>query len=104
VQTQLFVCSADFVVATFSDSDVNFSVQRIFQDETLIKETIDKSTCFIEVCILPELLAKWYSHENVMPAQNAAASTVGDTYVYCYCKEDKGGENTTCWNVVGFLA
>ena len=99
VQTQLFVCSADyadFVVASFRDSDVNFSVQRIFRDETLIKETIDKSTCFFEVCILPELLAKWYSREKVMPAQTAAASTVSDTYVYCYCKEDKGGEMVGC--------
>ena len=57
-----------FVVATFCDSDVNFSAQRIFQDEILIKEIIDKSTCFFELCILPELLAKWYSCEKVMPA------------------------------------
>jgi len=32
VQTQLFVCSAeyaDFVVATFHDDDINFSIQRM---------------------------------------------------------------------------
>jgi len=103
MQTQLFVCSADyadFVVATFGDSegDVNFSIQRIFQDELLIKEIVDKSACFFELCVLPELLAKWYSHEQVMPAQTAAASAVNNNYIYCYCKEDKGGEMVGCDN------
>ena len=101
VQTQLFVCSADyadFVVATFRDGNVNFSIQRIFRDEVLIKEIVNKSSYFFELCILPELLAKWYSREEVMPAQTAAASNVTDTYVYCYCKEDKGGEMVGCDN------
>ena len=33
-----------------------------------------------------------------MPAQTAAASAVTDTYTYCYCKEDKGGEMVGCDN------
>ena len=101
VQTQLFVCSADyadFVVATFRDGDVNFSIQRIFWDEILIKEIVNKSSCFFELFILPELLVKWYSREEVMAVQTAVASTISDTYVYCYCKEDKGGEMVDCDN------
>jgi len=72
VYTQLFVCSADyanFVVATFRESDGDVNFS-----------------------------VKWYSHEEVMPAQAAVASTVSETYVYCYCKEDKGGEMVGCDN------
>jgi len=90
------VCSADFVVATLRDGDVNFSIQRIFRDKALVKDIIDKSACFFELCILPELLAKWYSREQVEPAQTAATSIVSDTCTYCYCKEDKGGEMVGC--------
>ena len=96
VQTQLFVCSADFVIATFRDGNASISIQRIFRDEHLIKDIVDKSSHFFELCILPELLAKWHSREQVMPAQTAAASAVSDTYIYC--KEDKGGEMVGCDN------
>jgi len=41
---------------------------------------------------------KWYSREEVMAVQTAVASTISDTYVYCYCKEDKGGEMVDCDN------
>ena len=58
VQTQLFVCSADIVVATFRDGNASISIQRIFRDEHLIKDIFDKSSHFFELCILPELLAK----------------------------------------------
>ena len=71
------------------------SIQRIFRDEHLIKDIVDKSSYFFELCILPELLAKWHSREQVIPAQTAAASAVSDTYTYR--KEDKGGE------MVGFV-
>ena len=27
-----------------------------------------------------------------MPAQTAAALIASDTYIYCHCKEDKGGK------------
>ena len=33
VQTPLFVCSADFVIATFRDGNASISIQRIFRDE-----------------------------------------------------------------------
>ena len=49
VQTQLFVCSADyadFVIVTFRDSNASISIQRIFRDEHLIKDIVDKSSHF----------------------------------------------------------
>ena len=33
-----------------------------------------------------------------MPAQTASASVVNSEYIYCYCKEDKGGEMVGCDN------
>ena len=101
VQTQLLVCSADyadFVVATFCGGNVNISTQRICQDEGFIKDIVDKSTYFFELCLLPELVAKWYSRVQVMPAQTAAASTSTDMYIYCHCKDDKGGDMVGCDN------
>ena len=101
VQTQLLVCSADyadFAVATFCGGNVNISTQRICQDEGFIKDIVDKSTYFFELCLLPELVAKWYSQVQVMPAQTAAASTSTNMYIYCHCKDDKGGDMVGCDN------
>ena len=47
VQTQLFADYADFVVATFRDGNASISIQRIFRDEHLIKDIVDKSSHFL---------------------------------------------------------
>ena len=104
VQTQLFTSSAsyaDFIIATFDGQQANIFVERILPDKGFIEECIQKSEHFFKVCILPELLARWYSREEVMPTQTAAATTSLTTsgeYVYCYCKEDRGGEMVGCDN------
>jgi len=44
IQTQLFVCSADYVdftVATFCDGNVNISTQRICQDKSFITDIVE---------------------------------------------------------------
>ena len=100
VQTQMYVCSAsyaDFVVATFCDGAVNIFTERILPDEKFITDIVTKSGCFFELCILLELLTKWYSRKQVMPAQTAAASATTEDYGYCYCKEDRG-EMVCCDN------
>ena len=79
----------------------NISAERILPDAEFMKQCIEKSTDFFELCIVPELLAKWYTREKVMPAQTAAASvpTARDgVYIYCYCKQDNGGEMVGCDN------
>jgi len=45
-----------------------------------------------------ELLVKWYSRKQVMPAQTAAASAVSDIYIYCYYYVDKGDKMVGCDN------
>ena len=100
VQTQLLVCSAnyaDFVIATVSDASPNLSCERIFLNESFI-EHVKAAEKFFKICLLPELLAMWYSRKAVMPDQTAAASVVSVEYTYCYCKEDKGGEMVGCDN------
>ena len=104
VQTKLYVCSAnysDFVVGTFCSEIANTSTERILPDDEFVKQCIEKSTDFFELCILPELLAKWYSREEVMPTQTAEASVPTareGVYIYCYCKQDKKGEMIGCDN------
>lgn len=60
VQTQLLVTDVnhcDFIVWTNED----FFVERIYHDE-LFQETIcEKSFIYFNLCVLPELLAKWHS-------------------------------------------
>ena len=78
VQTQLFATQAkyaDFVVATFAGKVANIVMERISPDENFIEECITKSMYFFKMCILPELLAKWYTRKEVMPTETAAAST-----------------------------
>ena len=92
---------ADFVVATFANETAKVDTERILPNKEFMEHCIKKSNHFFELCILPELLAKWYSREEVMPAQIAKASvpTARDgVYMYCYCKEDKGGEMVGCDN------
>ena len=104
VQTQLFTSSAsyaDFIIATFDGQQANINVERILPDTGFIEECIQKSEHFFKVYILPELLARWYSREEVMPTLTAAATTSLTTsgkYVYCYCKENRGGEMVGCDN------
>jgi len=100
VQTQLFACCAsyaDFVIATFGESQVKFVTKRISCDENLISELLQKAKHFFKLCILPELVGKWYSRSSVMPTE---ISTVGSDgrYIYCYCKEDTGGDMIGCDN------
>lgn len=104
VQTQLFTSSAkyaDFIIATFNGQQASIFVERILPNDQFIEECVQKSEHFFKVCILPELLAKWYSREEVMPTQTARAFTSLTTsgeYLYCYCKEDRGGEMVGCDN------
>ena len=100
VQTQLFACCssyADFVIATFGESQVKFVTRRILRDENLISEFLQKAEQFFKLCILPELVGKWYSRSSVMPTEMSTVDADG-RYIYCYCKEDKGGDMIGCDN------
>ena len=60
-QLKLFVTTrhyCDFIV--WSNSEVH--VERITQDEALIQSAIPKAIKFWRMCILPELMGKWYTY------------------------------------------
>lgn len=103
VQAQLFACNvsyADFVVCTFHNREANIITERILPDDTFIQDCLQKASIFLKFCILPELMAKWYSRVQVMPDQTAKASVLppDGEYIYCYCKQDCGGEMVGCDN------
>lgn len=50
------------------------------------------------ICILPELVGKWYSRKKVFPDEVNSAVTIDGEYIYCYCKVDKGGKMIGCDN------
>ncbi len=49
----------DFVVWNSED----LFIQRLYRDEPFISVASEKCKLFIKLCILPELLRKWYSQE-----------------------------------------
>ena len=76
VQTQLFTSSAsyaDFIIDTYNGQQYNIFVEWILPDEQFFDICMQKSEHFFKVCVLcvPELLARWYSREKVMPAQTS---------------------------------
>ena len=97
VQTQLYVCGADFgdfVVCTFPNDSPTIAMERLFLDEEFIHACIENATQFFDVAILPELLGRWYTRSLVIPVEMDSTSD----YNFCYCKEEKGGEMVCCDN------
>ena len=108
VQTQIFVCEVDycdFVVCTFPENqhEPDIHIERIFADEQFWSECIEKSSHFFKVCILPEILGRWYSRpcvcqqenekENIpqLPSSSSGSSTCT---LYCYCRQPESDEQT----------
>ena len=62
VQVQLKFSHAqycDFVVW----NDDNLFIQRLLLDEPFISIALEKCKQFMKLCVLPEILGKWYSRE-----------------------------------------
>ena len=75
VQTQMFVCNVDycdFCVCTFPESVDEFSpyVERIFRDIEFWEDCVEKAKHFFTVCLLPEILGKWYTRPAVSSGTN----------------------------------
>ena len=94
----MFVCNVDygdFVVCTFKNDVPTMLVERVYVDEDFLVEAIVQAGDFFTVAILPELLGRWYTRKVVMPE-----ATINDSrtsgYMYCYCKEEQGGEMVCC--------
>ena len=63
VQTQLFVCDVeycDFCVCLFTEED-DIHIERVLRDKTVWQECLGQCTDFFVQCLLPELVAKWFT-------------------------------------------
>ena len=95
---QLFVTQrlyCDFVVWTQQD----IHIERITKDEVFLQEKLPYIDKFFNICILPELLGKWFtrSHSLKVPC-DVSEDTEDDTRKWCYCQESKGEEMICCDN------
>ena len=112
VQTQLFVCDVqycDFVVCTFSD-DNDLHIERITKNSTFWSDCVVKAERFFRVCVLPELLGKWYTRSVIqnttIRTDTGLASSEEDANTnknvgYCCCHGPEKGamigcDNTNC--------
>ena len=102
-QLQLFVTGrsfCDFVVWTKDE----LHIERITLDEALIESALPIAEKFYKLCILPELLGKWYTRKqsprdsSVQPPRDPPLQIEEDDGTWCHCKERKGGDMVACDN------
>lgn len=107
VQTQIFVCNVsycDFCVCTFtSEPESGLYIERIYQDTSFWEECSSKAEHFFKICLLPELIGKWYTRpivelndENNPSLDNVASTSFQQ--LYCYCKCPESGTMIACDN------
>ena len=115
VQTQIFVCEVpycDFCVCTFPESSPSMHIERIYPDPEFWHVCVSKAEHFFKVCILPELIGKWYTRpiQNATPRTcTSAASTsasVSETteptkHLYCYCRQPEPTDGSASSEMIG---
>ena len=105
VQTQIFVCEVDycdFVVCTFPEdqSKPDIHIERIFPNESFWSERIEQSSHFFKICILPEILGRWYSWPHIQRENKPNTTEVPSSSehssqpLYCYCRQPESREQT----------
>lgn len=91
VQMQLFVADkayCDVIIWAENDSQTPY-VERIAPDAVFFQEALAKVELFLKCCIIPELLAKFYTVPKPIVSFN-------DGQKYCYCKEPASGQMLEC--------
>ena len=98
-QLQIFVTGrsfCDFVVWTQKE----LHTERLTLDEDLIISALPVAKKFFRMCILPELLGKWYTRHRPTTGNTDLESQEceEDDGSWCSCKERKGGDMVGCDN------
>ena len=97
VQQQLFIMKrsyCDFVVCSFGKyGETKFVVQRIVPDEDHWDLVLPKLKTFWRTCVLPEILAKWYTRKH----QSISLDQVDQDGI-CYCCKAANETTITCCN------
>jgi len=89
VQTQTMVCKkqyCDFFLWTEKD----YHLERVYPDAEFWQKCLEKASAFFSVCILPELIGKFYSRPSL-----AVAEALTD---HCYCQQTMEKALIQCCN------
>ena len=98
IQTQLHVCNlsyCDFFVWIKKD----YHLERFSKEEKCWADCVRKGSIFFSLCILPELIGKFYSRppEYETSEQNKENISFGEE-LYCYCRKSSTEDLITCKN------
>ena len=88
------------------------AIERIYPDPEFWHVCVSKAEHFFKVCILPELVGKWYTRpiQNATPRTcTSAASTsasVSETteptkHLYCYCRQPEPTDGSASSEMIG---
>ena len=103
VQTQLFVCNAnfcDFCVCTFGDKS-DIYIERIFKNQEFWDDCVQKAKKFFDACLLPELIGHWYTQPRIKEdtsQHTEQTRSVTSHDEYCYCHGPEKGRMIGCDN------
>ena len=102
VQQQLRITGrqyCDFVVCAFSHGTTMFIMERILPDSSHWKITVPKVNKVWRVCILPEVLARWYTRkQHLSQIDGLTPQNTLTTSSVCYCRKQTQGETLCCSN------
>lgn len=84
----------DFVVCAFHDNKPQFFMERIFPNPNHWEAIVPKVTKVWRTCILPELVARWYTRKQHLPELQPTKKSSG----ICYCRIHSQQSTVHCSN------
>ena len=97
VQQQLHIAKkayCDFVVFAISKAGSKFMQERIYPDTEHWASQVSKLSLFWRICVLPEILGRWYTRKMDLKEELGASPSAGD----CYCRRTSEEPLATCSN------
>ena len=99
VQQQLHTTKytyCDFVVCAFDMKDSKLVQERILSDNAHWEIQIQKLSIFWRICILPEILGRWYTRKLHLKEDKNPVNYDGD----CYCQMKTNEKTVMCSNIL----
>lgn len=99
VQQQLHTTGrgyADFVVFATEENSCRFVQERLLPDSTHWETQIPKLEKFWRICILPEILGRWYTRKMDLKSQLTPDESLKSGE--CYCRQSTSEGTITCAN------
>ena len=98
IQLQLYATEIDFCDFLLWNKQ-NFFLQRIFKDQNYLDTYIQKALIFHKQIIIPELLARYYTHPYEVEMEHLELnSNNNEDESICYCKKRSYDEIIECSN------